>query len=153
MAAPLRMLQQFGRPYSADPGQTGSLAANSNLLIDTTPPITAVVSSSTNGSYGIDAVIDITVGFQAFSLTHGGKQHSSSKPAAPIDALLSSGSGSTHSPSNTPLKPAIPPQISISSPQRLSNSMAAPSMTLRVCSHPRLAAPGETGSLGDNAGW
>ena len=120
----------------ADPGQTGSLAANSNLVIDTTPPtITAVVSSSTNGSYGIDAVIDITVGFSEAVLvdTTGGKptlqlETGSSDRYAPTPPAPAA----THSPSNTPFKPAIPPQISISSPQQLSNSMAAPSMTLRA---------------------
>ncbi|MCP9849484.1 VCBS repeat-containing protein, partial [Cyanobium sp. Morenito 9A2] len=46
------------------PGSTGSLGANRALVIDTTAPtVTGVSSSNANGSYGIGALIDVTVTF------------------------------------------------------------------------------------------
>src|SRR5262249_37436368 len=48
----------------ASPGAAGSLAANSNLVIDTTPPtVTGVSSTATNGLYGIGAMLPIKVTF------------------------------------------------------------------------------------------
>src|SRR5258705_539857 len=48
----------------ASPGPAGSLAANSNLVIDTTAPtVSGVSSSAANGSYGIGAVIPVAVTF------------------------------------------------------------------------------------------
>ena len=45
-------------------GQPGSLSANKNLLIDTTPAVvTSVSSAKANGSYSVGDVIDVTVLF------------------------------------------------------------------------------------------
>src|SRR6202007_1705651 len=46
------------------PGATGSLGANTNIVIDTTAPtVTGVSSTTANGSYGVGSVIDVTVTF------------------------------------------------------------------------------------------
>src|SRR5439155_324660 len=46
------------------PGAAGSLGANKNLVIDTTPPVfTNVTSSTANGTYGVGAVVSIQVTF------------------------------------------------------------------------------------------
>ena len=46
------------------PGAAGSLGANKDIVIDTTPPTVTNVSSTTpNGSYGVGAVILISVDF------------------------------------------------------------------------------------------
>ena len=48
----------------AAPGETGSLAANANLIIDTNrATITAVASETADGSYTTGDVINLTVGF------------------------------------------------------------------------------------------
>ena len=60
----------------AAPGETGSLGDNAELVIDGVAPTTSGVASTTaDGSYGIDAVIDITVGFTEAVVvdTTGGK--------------------------------------------------------------------------------
>ena len=46
------------------PGAAGSLAANKNIVIDAiAPTVTGVSSTTANGTYGVGAVITITVGF------------------------------------------------------------------------------------------
>ena len=44
------------------PGSTGSLGKNKAIVVDTTAPaVTAVTSTTANGSYGVGSVIDVTV--------------------------------------------------------------------------------------------
>ena len=44
------------------PGTTGSLGKNKSITVDTTAPtVTAVTSTTANGTYGVGSVIDITV--------------------------------------------------------------------------------------------
>ena len=46
------------------PGTTGSLGKNKSITIDTTAPtVTAVTSTTANGTYGVGWVIDITIGW------------------------------------------------------------------------------------------
>ena len=115
----------------ATPGNTGSLAANSDLLIDgVRPTVTRIESITSDGIYGIKDVITLAIGFSKPLLLTPPQVHqpSSSKPAALIGTPLTPQAQAVpHSPSNTPFKPAIPPQISINSPLQLSSSMAAAS--------------------------
>jgi len=45
------------------PGAAGSLSANKNIVINTTPTVTSVSSTTANGTYSVGAVIIITVTF------------------------------------------------------------------------------------------
>jgi hypothetical protein len=47
------------------PGTAGSLGANKNLVIDTTPHVSGVTSTLANGTYGYGQVVPITVTFTA----------------------------------------------------------------------------------------
>ncbi|HLK63201.1 MAG TPA: Ig-like domain repeat protein [Bryobacteraceae bacterium] len=78
------------------PGAAGSLAANTNLVIDTTAPTVTNVSSTTaNGTYGVGAVINITV---TFSKVVNVVTPPASQVLLPLNsggtAIYSSGSGS-----------------------------------------------------------
>ena len=71
------------------PGSAHSLS-QSNIVIDTTAPtVTGVTSTAANGTYGVGAVIDITVG-----LEHGGRGHRHARAGAELGGTASYGSGS-----------------------------------------------------------
>jgi hypothetical protein len=80
----------------AAPGASGSLGANADLVIeDTTAPTVSLVASTTaNGTYGIGAVITVTVQFSEAVLVSGSPQLQLETGATDRLATYSSGSGS-----------------------------------------------------------
>ena len=130
MAAPSPMRRQSAFLTLAAPGETGSLSANTDFIVETTQPtVTGVDSTTTDGTYGIGDVINSRRPQKPFSLTPPPVHSpSSSRPVALIDTPLTAPvPAAPHSLSNTPFKQATTPLISISFPQQHSPSMAAPS--------------------------
>jgi hypothetical protein len=57
------------------PGAAGSLSANTNIVIDTTSPtVTNVSATTTDGSYGVGSVISVTVTFNKVVVVTGAPQ-------------------------------------------------------------------------------
>ena len=73
------------------PGAAGSLGANKNIVINTTPTVTNVTSTTANGTYGVGSVISITVTFSNTVVVTG----------TPLLALNSGGTASYSSGSGT----------------------------------------------------
>lgn len=74
------------------PGAAGSLGANTNIVIDTVAPtVTNVTSTTANGTYGVGAVINVTVTFSTAVNVTG----------TPLLALNSGGSASYSSGNGT----------------------------------------------------
>ena len=75
------------------PGTAGSLGANKSIVIDTTAPtVTAVTSTTANGSYGVGSVITITVGWSEAVVVTGTPQLALNSGGT---ASYSSGSGTS----------------------------------------------------------
>ena len=81
------------------PGQTGSLSANKNLIIDTTSPtITGVDTSTSNGEYKADVMIPIQITFSEIvyvTTTGGTPDISLNIGGTEYGVTYSSGTGST----------------------------------------------------------
>ncbi len=75
------------------PGSTGSLGKNKAIVVDTTAPaVTAVSSTTANGTYGVGAVITITVGWSKAVVVTGTPELALNSGGT---ATYSSGSGTS----------------------------------------------------------
>ena len=80
----------------ASPGAAGSLGANKAIVVDGTPPtVTNVTSTAANGTYGVGALIPITITFTEVVTVTGTPQLTLETGSSDGTADYASGSGST----------------------------------------------------------
>ncbi|HEX3146946.1 MAG TPA: dockerin type I domain-containing protein [Gemmataceae bacterium] len=77
------------------PGATGSLGGNKNIVIDTTPRVTAVTSPSADGTYGVGAVIPITLTFGSSVTVTGSPQLALNAGGGAVATYASGSPGTT----------------------------------------------------------
>ena len=137
----------------ADPGETGSLAANADLVIDAVAPIvTGVDSTTADGTYAIGEVIDITIGFSEAVVVSGTPTLQLNSGSSDRYASYSSGSGSSTLTFQYTVQAgdtsADLDQLSSSSLTLNGGSINDAAGNAAILT---LADPGETGSLAANA--
>jgi hypothetical protein len=133
------------------PGSAGSIGGSKSIVIDTTAPTVSGVSSTTaNGTYGVGAVIIITVGFSKPVVVTGAPQLALNSGGT---ASFSSGSGtSTLSFSYTVAAGQNSPRLDYTSTSALSLSGGTifDTVTNPNAANLTLPAPGAAGSLAAN---
>ena len=78
------------------PGAAGSLGANQNLVIDTTPPtVTDVTSATADGSYGVGATVSVQVTFSEMVTVAGTPQLTLETGVTDAVVAYASGSGTS----------------------------------------------------------
>ena len=140
----------------AEPGQTGSLSANADLVVSANgPTITGVASSTADGTYTIGDVINLTIGFS----TAVDVDTSSGTPTLQLEtgstdryAIYSSGSGSStltfqytvqEGDSSTDLDQLSSTALTLNG-GTINDAVGSPAFLT-------LAAPGDSGSIGAGA--
>ena len=130
------------------PGATGSLGANKSIVINTTPTVTNVSSTTANGTYGTGSVIIVTVTFSSTVVVTG----------TPLLALNSGGTASYASGSGTSTLTFVYTVAAGQNSPRLDYTSTT-ALTLNggtitdIGNDPAsltLPSPGATGSLGAN---
>ncbi len=131
------------------PGAAGSLSANTNIVIDTTPPtVTNVTSSTANGTYGVGASINVSVTFSKavnvtgtplLALNSGGTaSYASGSSSATLSFTYSVGAGQNSS------------HLDYTSTSALTLNGGTVKDSSAMAAVLTLPAPGAAGSLGAN---
>ena len=136
----------------ASPGSSGSLGANKALVIDTTvPTVASVSSSSTNGSFKIGDVIPLIITFSEAVNVSGTPQLTLETGTSDAVVNYTSGSGSTELTFNYTIAAG---HTSTDLDYKATNSLGLNSGTINDIAGNAatltLASPGASGSLGAN---
>ncbi|WP_415408410.1 FG-GAP-like repeat-containing protein [Synechococcus sp. W2B2] len=137
----------------AEPGDTGSLGTNADLVIDgNQPTVTGVSSTTADGSYGIGSVINLTVTFDEDVVVTGTPTLQLETGTIDRKAIFISGSGSTTLTFQYTVQDgdtsADLDQLSSTALELNGGSIADAAGNNAILT---LAEPGDTGSLGTNA--
>ncbi len=136
----------------ATPGQSGSLAANKAIVIDTAlPSVSNVTSSTTNGSYTTNGVISIQVVFNKTVIVTGTPQLTLETGVSDAVVNYASGSGTNTLTFNYTVASG---HISSDLDYASTSALALNSGTIKDAANNvatlTLATPGQSGSLGAN---
>ncbi|GAG28085.1 unnamed protein product, partial [marine sediment metagenome] len=134
------------------PGAAGSLGSNKNLVIDTTTPtVTSVTSTKADGTYGIGAIIEITITFSESMAVTGTPQLTLETGAADAVVDYTSGSGtSTLTFTYTVASGHTSPDLDYISTGALSLNSGTIEDIGGNNANLTLSTPGAAGSLGSN---